>query len=179
MRFLTKCLVFPCLLALILTCNCRTNILQTDSLYFTEDHGVFYTNELAKAQNEIPFTIVLPKYLPSQQDTSRVRLPGFKGPLKSSQSRNIELDITYIIDFAHDTKGIITFSEYNYPMTAPDPALNPREKYIEINDNRLVVEENSSGSTFWFVQSNLYFMVGFDNVSYDEALKVIESMVNN
>jgi hypothetical protein len=174
-----KSIIFLNICALIFFSGCKTTSVQTDAVYFTEDHGAFYTNQLTKAQSEIPFTIILPKYIPAQPNTSRIRLPGFKGPLKSTQTLKIELDITYVVDFDSDTKGIVTISENNYPVTAPDPALNPDEKYINVNGKQMVTEESSSGSAFWFDQDGIYIMVVFDNVSSEEAFKVIESMVKN
>ena len=56
-----------------------------------EYEGQFATKDFKKAQDEIPFTIIMPTYLPySQQDES---IADIQGPLKEYQGDEIETKV--------------------------------------------------------------------------------------
>ena len=77
--------------------------------------------------------------------------------------------------------GIITIFESNYPLLLGDPELNPENEYVEIGEKRLVKTEGNyslgPGVVFSFEQDSIYFLVELFNFPYDEAVKVVESMI--
>jgi len=52
---------------------------EPEPLLWVEEGGLFYIRDLARAQEEIPFLIVVPSHLPSEGED--VKIPAIRGPL--------------------------------------------------------------------------------------------------
>ena len=146
-----------------------------------EGQGQFCTNDLARAQAEIPFTILLPTYIPDERQDAL--LPQIEGPLRTSDDDNeVEVIVRYAVYLDSDITGHIFIRERNSTLLPPDPELNPDYEYLDIRGKRLVKTEGNfplgSGIIFYFSHDNIYFVVETYNLSAEEALKVVESMID-
>jgi hypothetical protein len=151
-----------------------------ETLPWEEYNGQFCTLDLARAQEEIPFTIILPSYIPDEQTAPP--LPDITGPLREYQCDDkVKVEILYIVDLGNETFGIIEIEENNYPVLPGDPELNPDLERIEICGREVIKTEGNfsqgPGAIFFFSQDNIYFVTGLYNFPTEEALKVLESML--
>ena len=168
-----------CLLSVILFLVSCSSL--PEPLPWAESYGRFYTRDLARAQEEIPFPIVLPSYVPDNQKDAP--LPGIDGPLRGYQHNNeVQVKIYYSVYFGGEVPGTILISEYNYPVVSLDPKLNPGYEPIEIHGKQLIKREGNyvpgPGVIFYFNHENIYYVVRIYNLPIDEALKVVESMID-
>ena len=150
------------------------------SLPWAEMYGRFYTRDLARAQEEIPFRIILPSYVPDKRKDAPP--PGIDGPLRGYQyDDEVEIHVLYHVDLGGEVLGTIQISESNYPVLPGDPKLNPKYEAIEIRDKRLIKTEGNfslgPGFFFFFDDSSIYFVVELYYFSYEEAIKIVESMI--
>jgi len=142
--------------------------------------GVFQTNSLHRAQEEIPFDIVIPAYIPYSNETN-IQL-NIIGPLNEGRvSDRITLEILYAIDLENDITGWIWIEEFNHKMLPPDTELNPRYENISISGRDVVITEGNfprgPGTVFHFNRDGIYFYVEISNFTREEAIKVVESML--
>jgi len=141
------------------------------------EHKVKYhlTKDLDRAQGEIPFNILLPDYIPYKG--SQVPVPSIRGPLREYQSSGeIVVDILYILDPTQKNSGLIKITESEHPI---DPA--DSENTIEINGKSVVQWSGNfslgPGFFFFFEDSGIYSVVELYYISYDESIKIVESMI--
>lgn len=152
-----------------------------ESIYWTEQEGRFYTNDLARAQAEIPFPIVLPTYIPDKrQDTPP---PGIDGPLRTGRDDNeIVVHIKYGFYLGQELLGYIMITESNYPYSLGDPEINLELERIEI-EGMFVVKTKDSWSPgfdayYSFDSNNISYIVETHNLPNEESGKIVESMLN-
>ena len=155
------------------------------SYWKTDIDGYFYTNILERAQEQIPFTIVLPTYLPENIDKLNVEINSL---LKSvTQKDVVEVFVDYVPKKAGD-KGSIDIYEWNYPHRPPDPKIDPHAKAIEIAGLTVVESvsydivagslEGIPADIFEWNQNTIFYRVKLYNYPSAECLKVIESMID-
>lgn len=154
---------------------------STETLLWYETGSRFDTNDVSRAQEEIPFKIVLPTYLPDDQENTNTHLPQITGTLKEYQSDNkTEIEIFYMIYLTNDIRGIVRINEANFPIIPGDPNVDPRYSNIEIGGKLIVKTEGDfaegPGVVFFFNQDGVYFVVGVYNFSYEESVRIIESI---
>ncbi|MFC1974087.1 hypothetical protein ACFLU2_01885 [Chloroflexota bacterium] len=170
-------------LTMLLGCNSKEQELFWAEI---EEWGQFSTNNLERAQNEVPFRITIPTYLPDKIS----KYPEIKGSLLEQWSeKNAFLEIIYrhTEDF---WEGIIWIEEYNFPMRGPDPELNPGYSYVEIagidvieTEHNLTTYESDGemgvlwGYRFYWNQENIYFVASIYGYEHSEAIKVVKSMI--
>ena len=104
-------------------CNTKTGIdngstantspSATESPYWIEVQGRFYTNDITRAQAEIPIPILLPTYNPKHEYAS---LPMIDGPLRISSDDAIEINIKYCLYLGNDITVHIFITERNRPI---------------------------------------------------------------
>jgi hypothetical protein len=153
---------------------------SNETLVWMELQGRFYTKDLARAQKEIPFTIILPTYLPDNKH--EVYLPDIDGPLSELRNDNeIEVNIKYGFNLGHELPGIIIITESNYISSLGDPELNPELEQVEIQgiSVRKTKDDWSPGSDAYysFNSKNIYYVVETHNLPNEESNKIIESMI--
>ena len=120
-------LIFLVIIATIFSYGCNSQM----NLAWEEFQGRFYTTDLDRAQEEIPFTILLPTYLPDNEQ--KTILPSIDGPLAQFQSDNeIEVNVKYGFDLGYDWPGIILITESDFPSSLGDPELDPELERVEI-----------------------------------------------
>jgi hypothetical protein len=141
------------------------------------DIGLFETTDLARAQDEIPFDIIVPTYIPDERNSAP--LPSIRGPLREFQSSGkIIVEILYIVDIGHEeNSGLIKITEQDRPIESEDS----KSKIVEIKGKRVVKWEGNfslgPGFFFFFDDSGIYYVVEVYYFSYDEAIKIVESMI--
>lgn len=186
-KYILSLLILSCLL--IMLCNgCNGNgkledgIIDTydhatsnESLYWNEFQGTFLTKNLARAQAEIPFTIILPTYLPKELEDV---FPDIKGPLlEYREGDEIEVHIYYLSYPITELPGII-IEERNHHLDLAGSEL----EHIKINGIQVFMETGDFvlGPGIWFNFSfnNIYYLVEIYNLTYEESIKVVESMIN-
>lgn len=145
-------------------------------LWFRDPQGHFHTNDIERAQKEIPFTIILPQYLPEYMDPNLFKIVG---PFRDAYLDGIEIEIEYITG-----DNLIYISEQNVRLIMePNEELDPM--YLDISGTMVLRQETgmagSSGITeglrFDWNQDGITFAVRVFSISEEEGLKIVESMV--
>lgn len=146
-------------------------------LYWAEVQGRFYTKNLTRAQEEIPFSIAIPGYLPGKPKNTL--LPDIAGPLKEyQQDPEVRIHILYVIDLGNEARGTIEIEESNFPVIPPDPKLNSIVEHVRIAGETVVkVSDNPESLQFFFNRNGIYIFVESHNLADEEVLKVVESMI--
>jgi hypothetical protein len=138
----------------------------------------FYTNDLARAQNRVPFPIVLPTYIPYKAE--RIAGPSIEGPLISESDNRTDIIVRYDV-YLGEAWSQIFITEANYDYSLGDPELNPQLDLVDIGGKQVVTEEGGHplgpAKYFSFNSDNIYFVVESYNLPADEATKVVESII--
>jgi hypothetical protein len=149
-----------------------------ETLWVVDSHGIFHTSDLERAQQEIPFTIIVPEYLPDNLDPYSPYL--VEGPVKgSSGNENIRVEVSYK---AKNKPQIDIIENSETFLMLPNPDANPI--YLEIAGIQVLQQDESIYSTpiikglrFDWNQSGRTFSVLVFSYSQDEGIKIVESMV--
>jgi len=145
---------------------------------FVDSQGMFRTNDLERAQQEIPFTIILPQYLPDNLNPYNPYEIG--GPPKgSSGNGNIRVWILYKAEGKPEIKVIENSEKF---LMLPNPDLNP--VYLDIAGVQVLQQNDDlygdpiiEGLQFNWNQSGRTFSVEVFEYSQDEGIKIVESMI--
>ncbi len=151
-----------------------------EPLPWEEDHGRFYTLDLARAQEEIPFPIVLPDYVPDRRKDAPP--PTITGPLRGYQyDDKVKIRVMYGVDLGGKVFGMIEISESDYPILPPDPDLNPGYETVDIRGKRVLKREGDwapgTKVVFYFNHEGIYYIVDVYDFPAEEAVKIVESMI--
>jgi hypothetical protein len=185
MFLLTVMLISVCLLS---ACGSTKNELPWAVL----SDGRFNTRDLARAQKEVPFTIIVPSYLPA----NLAKYPSIAGHIKcaSPECGNTSIVIYYPVAEGEE-KGVILVrvTEGNDPSLAPfDPALVldlTDYTNMEIDGVEVVIRQDSvslapvspsisiKGWIFWWNKDGIYFEVAIYDQDWDTTTRIIESMI--
>jgi hypothetical protein len=185
--------------ALIINSGCTT---ASNSLFWTEYQGElvthypdgtpdrtevqrrFATNDLAKAQKEIPFEIILPTYIPGKEHNRQMVIDG---PL-DTEGTSVEIRIKYDVDIGDPKAVMILVTETNGPLSLGDVQLNPDLEVININGlevTKVKDEFTKTNTYFSFNHNDVYYLVEMslfeNNNSFkidEESLKIVESLIN-
>ena len=180
MTLLLKVTPLILLSVMMLSIGCDTHTPPDRTLPWEEYHGQFNTLDLARAQEEIPFPIVLPSYIPDKRQNPPP--PNIRGPLGEFQYNDkVQIEVYYSVDFGGETYVTILIEESNYPVLPPDPKLNPGFEVMEIRGKEIITKEGNfspgPGVVFFFSQDQIYFVVHIYNLPTEEATKVVDSML--
>jgi len=156
---------------------------QGNLTWSTDVYYQFHTRDAARAQDEVPFTIIFPTYLPANITT----YPEITGPLKGKWKEDrLEVSVDYLAA-GEFVNGIISIEEYNYPVNLGDPALNPGLSYLEIAGTKAIESTSSiniyggtyvlQGWIFGWDKDNIYFIVRIYGYDRDTTVKIIQSMI--
>ena len=175
-------LLFLSLIILISTSTCAGKIQESSvpSTYWHIDFdGVIMTNDLQRLQEEIPFTILIPDYLP---DEFKNHTPDFRYSTSSSVfSDAISVFVIYAtIESPHsiDIKEYIPGIEYTIeaPVWIDIKGLKVAEwswkKPLSVQEE-LMQDVNH----YQWISDSVYFSVYVYSYSQDEARKIIESII--
>jgi hypothetical protein len=148
--------------------------------YWEEHDNHFSTTDLARAQEEIPFPIVIPTYSP--ENTAKEIFPDVEGPLKQFQDNNTtEITIRYALDFGNNVWGGVIIYESNFASSLGDPELNPDLELIEIDGISAIKTKDDFGGGLYayysFNSKGIYYNVETHNIPNEESYKIVESMI--
>lgn len=149
--------------------------------YWAEAYGRFYTMDAAMAQQQVPFPIVLPSYLPVSLNGRRPS-PNIEGPMKEyRRAPGVQIRVIYNMGLSDGVVKAIEIRESNYPVFPPQPEFNPGLEYTEIRGKRLVKHEGNfvlgTGVIYYFSRNEIYFVLGIYGLQPVEAIKIVESML--
>lgn len=158
---------------------------ESNRFWYVDDEGIFHTQDLARAQEQVCFEISLPNYLPANlaRDVTIV------GPLlRGNCGDRTKITVTYQTP-NQSYEGLVVIEESNYVVHAPDPSLNPGYLYFEIVGIEVVEHEQSMsipgngsighlpGYAFLWSQNGLSFDVGVYGYTHEQAVNILESMI--
>ena len=174
-------IAFVTSLSLLMISGCSSQ------LKWTEYEGIFATKDFERAQKEIPFTIILPTYLPYDQQDDNI--PDIQGPLKDFQDHErIKVTVAYSVDIQKEKRGLILIYECNYIVSLVDDEndsdvyeYNPDLELITIGNIPVIkTKDDWSSDTHYynFNSNNIYYLVEIHDIPVKECNKVVESMIN-
>ena len=167
--FAGTALLLIILLCLIMGCTPKT--------FWVEKDGWFYTNDLARAQDKVPFTIILPSYIPGTEKGQPAQL--IEGPLVQSDN-TAEVTIGYEIHVYGPAPSDIRVTETSWQSWHPERQ-GLRTSLIDIDDKQVTKTEidqpSGLATLFGFNLNDIYFFVEIHNLSPDEAMKIVESII--
>lgn len=145
--------------------------------YWFADNNTFCTNDINRAQEEIPFLIILPKYLPEDIPPYPVTI---EGPLKGTYTANksVTLKIRYgnnrVINIMEENNDAICWpsSEYNHVYYNING--------IDVLEQKLIISvEDKVYESFHYTwnKNKISFMLMVYERSRSETRKVVESMI--
>ena len=146
--------------------------------FWNVTNGNFHTNDVKLAQAEIPFTIVLPKYLPG--DLGLDYLYQISGPVRKEGSTVTHIEIM----FRKGDKEIDIREENKIVEWMPSEELNPVYTNIAglqvLRENSHIFTDSGTveGRLFLWNQNEVNISVGVYAITKDEATKIVESMIS-
>jgi hypothetical protein len=154
-----------------------TSSTSENSIYWIQQDNRFMTNDVNRAQAEIPFPLKLPIFFPSNE---KVFLVQIEGPIRQIwESDKIDVSINYSLQ---PSRGAILIDECNRPILPPDPKVYPEYQYMEIGGKEVVKTEGNflfgKGVIYYFNLDGIYFVVEIDNLSSEDSVQIIESMIS-
>jgi hypothetical protein len=155
---------------------------NSDIFWFTDPPDVFHTNDLQRAQKEIPFTIVLPNYLPNDFSPCPYMI---EGPLGASVEDTINVRITYQEKSISDYAIFIDEQNTSFNTNIMDSdgtwftIAGVQIFEGEFDSEKLFSSETQivMGLYYKWNQNGIDINVDFLGFEQNEARKVIESMV--
>jgi hypothetical protein len=161
--------------ALLLTSCTRES--TANKHWFVDSNGHFHTNNVKLAQKEIPFTIIVPTYIPD------LFVPDYlyeiTGPFENTLSNYIEVDIQYT-----DNSHQMFISQFNKKIVMlPTEGLDPVNYEISgiqvLRQITSLIGESSTieGLSFNWNTDGFTFEVEIFGIPENEGAKVVESMM--
>lgn len=151
--------------------------------WVTDSSGAFTTNNIERAQEETPFRIIIPSYLPSGFFTDPLLRGSLKGVVPED---NVSILLNYKTKEAYG--GMILIVEQSMTMLPPDPSLNPECMMIEIAGIETVECESklplpkpdgTAGFEFYWNQDGIFLIVSIYGYDHGESVKIVESMIQH
>lgn len=148
--------------------------------WVVDSYGVFHTDSLERAQQEVPFTIILPTYLPENIDHHHPY--EISAPVRDSGS--VVTDV--IVEILYRAKGkiAITIRETSgISIMEPNPEDEP--VYLDISGVKVLCQKTylyggpviEEGLLFPWNQNGRTFGVRVYTFSQDEGIRIVESMI--
>jgi hypothetical protein len=135
----------------------------------------FQTNDMVRAQEHIPFTIVFPTYLPTVSSS-----PNIMGPLGVLADEGVEVSIQYAT-LVLNQPGMILLTESTFVRSFGDPSLDPSLELADIGGKQVIKSKDQSSQelehAYFFDSKGIYFFIEMHGVPTDQAIKVIGSLI--
>ena len=165
-------IIFVITISAILCWSCGFNSVSTPpkKFWFTDPPERFHTNDIQKAQEQIPFVIVLPRYLPKELEPFPHLI---EGPIKEAQS-GIGTEIN--MQYQAKTVGshMIYIREINETIISLPTASS---KYVELHGIKVLEYDSSSGMHYSWNSNNIHYDTTVVAFNKEEARKIVESMI--
>jgi hypothetical protein len=177
-RYIFFFLILALLITLLYVYGCNNNP-KFDTYWFQDPNGFFHTNDVKQAQEEIPFNIIIPSYLPEDIDLNMMEI---YGPIKRTIGDHvigIEVDITYV----SEEYRILIYEDNTGAIVNPNPELEQvviniaGEKVLQQVAQALSASGIEEGIRFDWNYKELSFTVKVYGLTEDEGIKIIESMI--
>jgi hypothetical protein len=185
---LSFCISIVCFILLACLPGCGSNNQPTTlsttpsttktRIYWHESKVDFQTNDLTRAQGVIPFSLILPAYLPDGLDSTHPF--NIYGPLDSNNTDYSPVTIQY-----GNGEKQVSISESNV-LSIPFPNSNAEPLYVDISGISVLREKyttyfganhNIPAYNFSWNQANYTFSVEVLTYSEEEGEKIVESMI--
>jgi hypothetical protein len=174
------------ILSQLSACTLINKAESAHSTYWNENsQGTIETNDLPRLQQEVPFIIILPKYLPAELKSSIpkfVKTPIIENQIAdiniyySSSSSNVEIHITETLLSEPLLEGVLAGMNPDY--TAVELAgVQVLEKIGVGLVNRSGKSVQVSEYIYMWDRKNLHLTMGAYVFNQSEARKIIESML--
>lgn len=186
--YLRILLLSTILIASIYLLSCNSSNDTENGIYWERLHdGKFITNDIERAQKEIPFKIICPTYLPNNLETP----PRLVGPLTGITPNNeVGIEITYQTE-GPICDGLIRIEKRNVLIALPNIGDSICCDSFNISGNEVVqctsIEQFSSSDgeitcsrfdNYWRdVKKGITTTVIIYGYNGSESLKIIESMI--
>jgi len=166
-------LVFGLILVFVFS-SCSTN---NQIYWFVDANDIFHTDNLELAQKEIPFVLVIPTYIPKVIGNEYYF--EIRGPIRDLNSQNIDV----VIRYGKDDYEIDIREQNRAIVMNPNPELEP--VYFDIEGvqvlRQITAYHTGAGTTeglsFNWNSDELTFRIEIYNISEEEGLKIVESMI--
>lgn len=173
------------LLHTFISCTVKNDDKLENSVYWrVTPSGLILTNDLKRLQNEVPFDIILPEYLPENQ---RGHPPDFQYSLGDNSYKDINITALFATT---ESPKFIFIEEFNSqsPIDFLTPNYSARHKFLEFGEEKVLEQSGTApislGSQivqpyfdYRWVINNVYYSVDVEGYDRDEALKIVESMI--
>ena len=143
-------------------------------------------SRIAQMEKRVGFKILVPSYLPRNITDPPVILDTSFYWMETGNEKGVEL--TYSAG-ENGAEGIIIINQWNFRFGPPNPNLNEQFTALFVDDVKVVQRKHTlgiigggdsvdhEGWLFWWTQDGIYYETGIYHYPYDEAIKVIESMI--
>jgi hypothetical protein len=169
-------LISASIMLMILTpfSSCATSVNSSPYWLTTDDH--FYTDDVERAQDEIPFTIILPQYLPIEMGTDY----HFQiyGPLNTENLTEVEIEIEYSngdkeIDISETNKEHELLQNQELEPIVLDLSVG---QVLRENDQVSTDSGTMEGYDYRWNQGGFSFSARIFSFTNDEGEKIVESI---
>lgn len=183
-----RAFIFTFLLCLIIAesgCNAVNHTTTTQSPYWHDMQDVIITNDMERLQQKLPFTLIIPKYLP--QDIRITGAPEFTAYLCLPDTEDVEVQIFYD-GMESDSDRIIKIKESSSPREwGVNTDMEPMYidfAGIKVLEMRSTISIPVNGQLI--DESILYYQWNNNNVGFDasfiaftqsECRMIVESMI--
>ena len=169
------------LLTQFLGCRCENE----GTFWFTDPPEVFHTNDVERAQKEIPFIIILPTYIPDDIPSYPYMI---EGPVRGTYPEDeIGIIVSYIANYVDGPTVYI--KELNRVVVVYPPP-NSEAIYLDVGGIQILEHktsilevshssgsENVPGFSYTWNRDEISFDVGVYRFDRDDARRIIESMI--
>lgn len=186
-----KIINYPILIIIIVSCTwvfsaCTIIPAEPNPFYFTDPDEVFHTNDINRAQEHVPFTLVFPTYIPNEFQSSPSLIEGVRQQLVSLYDYPVR--ITYSATSEESSRSIYIEESISAEEMLPS---HENAQYIDIKGISVLEQETSrllfSKDVTEEIKSIIYtwnldvlhYKVIIDIIDYTEARKMVTSMIAN
>ena len=173
------------LLIQLLVCGCGKEDTQGHALFwFTDPPERFHTNDVERAQREVPFTIILPTYAPGG---IRLDVYMIEGPVRGACSED---KVRIRVTFATESGDCFVYILMLGRMLNPLPPSDSESAYLGIDGKRMLEYvtgvsvgyfsgggEEIAGLSYTWNWDGVHFDVDVYGYDRAEARKIVESMI--
>lgn len=149
---------------------------ENHSLYWNEIQGRFSTNDLTRAQDQVPFRLILPTYIPGKVADMQIA-----GPIRSLATNSmVEVMIRYLLRTRSQRIAQLILTETNDGLSLGDPNLNSDLETTEIKGLSVVKTKDTfskRAAYFSFNHASVYYVLELNDLPVEEGMRIVESII--